>query len=267
MSPRNSAEALMSLLTKTGCHRILTTGSSLITLMKEVSDLVPADFPLIIHETPTLMQCYPELGQETAEHPFIAYPHTITPQSPDEVIMYQHSSGTTGIPKPVPHTSRNMIGWCTLGTPCPAHSQNVIANLRPFFKLDIVADWRAIGRPGAMHLPPFHSMGAVFQLLVPLANAGSVALYPPTSFSDHKKPPIAPTSDNIQEHCQRTNVSAIIVTPNFIETWASQPKSVQWLKTLEFVVCQFPKADQIGKIYLSQSSPGVWGWPAFFSVR
>lgn len=117
MSPRNTAEALLSLLTRTECHRILTTGSSLAKLMKEVLDLVPADFPLIIHETPTLMECYPELGRETAEHPFIAHPRRISPQSPDEVTMYQHSSGTTGLPKPVPHTSRNMVGWCTLGMP------------------------------------------------------------------------------------------------------------------------------------------------------
>lgn len=130
-----------------------------------------------------------------------------------------------------------------------------------------MADWRTIGRPGAMHLPPFHSMGAMFQLLVPLANAGSVSLYPPTSFADTKKAPIAPTSDNIQEHCQRTNVSAIIVTPNFIETWVNESESVQWLKTLEFVVCQLPQADKSTKIYLSLSSLGFWGWPAFFHFR
>ncbi|KAF7968546.1 hypothetical protein HWV62_30169 [Athelia sp. TMB] len=222
MAPRNTAEALVSLLVKSGCHRVLTTMASLGTLINRVKELLPSDFSLSVADAPTMMQCYPQSHPVVPALAFTPYPHSDTPK-PEDIIMYMHSSGSTGLPKVIPHTSRALLGWTTV--------PNKYGD-----EPDAVNEWRTIGRPGVMHLPPFHSLAFVLQLLVPLANASSVALYPPMAYSDHAKPPVIPTPENIKEHCQRTNVTATVVIPSFLETWCHEVESVQWLKTLDFVI-------------------------------
>lgn len=83
--------------------------------MNETRALTPQDFCLSIQEAPALAQCFPELGRETAEHKFNPYPARSTPLEMDELLFYLHSSGSTGIPKPIAQTSRTMLGWCALG--------------------------------------------------------------------------------------------------------------------------------------------------------
>lgn len=86
-----------------------------------------------------------------------------------------------------------------------------------------------------MHLPPFHILGFVFQILSALRRCTTVALYPPIT----KGPdllPIMPTPQNILDHAQRTESNGIITVPSIIQVWSHDPKSVDFLKSLEFVV-------------------------------
>ncbi|KZP33250.1 putative nonribosomal peptide synthetase [Athelia psychrophila] len=226
ISPRNSAEAVVSMLQKTGCHTIITTESSLGDLMNETRALTPQDFCLSIQEAPALAQCFPELGRETAEHAFKPYPARSTPLDVDELLFYLHSSGSTGIPKPIAQTSRTMLGWCAL---------------------DAMVDYRQISCMGAMHLPAFHALGTIMHLIVPLSSVTTVALYPPTSRSGQTEPPVIPTSDNIPEHCKRTGVKVIVAVPSFLEKWIQETESIEWLRTLQFVVTTGgPLAPKIG---------------------
>lgn len=87
-----------------------------------------------------------------------------------------------------------------------------------------------------MHLPPFHTLGINMQLFVPLASVTTVALYPPTSLTDHNTPPAAPTTDTAMEHSKRTGVTALMAVPSFLETWSLDAESVEWMKSLDFVV-------------------------------
>ncbi|KZP17631.1 putative aminoadipate reductase [Athelia psychrophila] len=213
ISPRNSTEAVVSMLEKSACKRILTTSASLGPLIAQIKALTPVD-SLRFDDAPTVLQCYPYLGHETHSHPFTPYPAPQTPHDPDQLLFYMHSSGSTGLPKPVPQTSRTLLGWCSLA---------------------YIVDLRHIYRLGVMHLPPFHTLSIEMQLCVPLSGVSTVALYPPTSLTDHTHPPAAPTTDTIMEHSKRTGVTAVMAVPSFLETWSLEREGVEWMKSLDFV--------------------------------
>ncbi|KZP16234.1 acetyl-CoA synthetase-like protein [Athelia psychrophila] len=212
VSPRNSPEAILSMLTKIGCHRIVTTSASLEALMSEVVALKPAGYDLTIENAPMISQCYPQLGHESATDPFTPYPEPAAPLGLDTVFMYIHSSGSTGFPKPIPNTSRTLLSWCASIVVVGA-----IITLRDTYRL------------GGMHLPPFHIFGLVIQLLAPLTSVITVALYPPQSLHDHQLP-IVPTSDSILDHSKRTGVSNISTVPSFVELWAH-------INLLQYIYC------------------------------
>ena len=100
-----------------------------------------------------------------------------------------------------------------------------------------MTDFRELSCVGTMHLPAFHALGTIMHFIVPLSSITTVALYPPTSLADHTRLPIIPSSDNIIEHCNRTDVDVLVAVPSFLETWNVEPASIEWLKTLHFVVC------------------------------
>ena len=90
-------------------------------------------------------------------------------------------------------------------------------------------------RIAAMHLPPFHLLGFVLQIVYPLLSCVTIALYPPVT----KRPnllPIMATPQNILDHTQRTKPNGIMTIPSIIQIWSQDPKSVDILKSLEFVV-------------------------------
>jgi acyl-coenzyme A synthetase/AMP-(fatty) acid ligase len=223
------------MLQKISCHRVLTTRASLSPLLAGIMSLTPTDFPFSIEEIPTLAQCYPYLGRETYNDTFVPYPASQKPQGMDDVILYIHSSGSTGFPKPIPQTNTTVLHWYSLGISFFRSVMQMLTFLYPC--IDCVTDYRSPTlRTAVMHLPSFHTTGIITQLYVPLASVASISVYPPTSFTDHTKAPIIPTSDNIVEHSKSTQANAAVVVPTFIEMWSSQPEDVQWLKTLQFIV-------------------------------
>lgn len=119
-------------------------------------------------------------------------------------------------------------------------------------------DFRRLSCVGTMHLPAFHALGTIMHFIVPLSSITTVALYPPTSLLDHTKLPVVPSSDNIIENCSRTGVDVLVAVPSFLETWIVEPKSIDWLKTLDFVVgpSRFLLLQEITEKYL-----GDHGWP------
>jgi acyl-coenzyme A synthetase/AMP-(fatty) acid ligase len=223
------------MLQKISCHRVLTTRASLSPLLASITSLTPADFPFSIEEIPTLAQCYPYLGRETYNDTFVPYPALQKPQDMDDVILYIHSSGSTGLPKAIPQTNTTVLHWYSLGISFFRSVMQMLTFLYPC--IDCVTDYRSPTlRTAVMHLPSFHTTGIITQLYIPLASVSSISVYPPTSFTDHTKAPVLPTSDNIIEHSKSTQANAAIVVPTFIEMWSSQPEDVQWLKKLQFIV-------------------------------
>lgn len=127
MSPRNTASAIIKLLKDTSCHRILTTYQTLGTLIDQIkTELASTDptYDLTIDEVPLLSDIFPKLGHEKLPDLFEEYP-TGRRAGLDEVLMYLHSSGSTGLPKTVPQTFRSMVHWAALrASPIPFCSPN-----------------------------------------------------------------------------------------------------------------------------------------------
>ena len=94
-----------------------------------------------------------------------------------------------------------------------------------------------------MHFPPFHSLGFTVHNLCALRSCTTAALYPPVT----KRPdllPIMPTPQNILDHTRRTKSTGITAIPSIIQIWSQDPRSVDFLKSLEFVVRRlFPFQD------------------------
>ncbi|KAJ7613299.1 acetyl-CoA synthetase-like protein [Mycena polygramma] len=217
ISHRNSEAVIVHLLKSTGSHRVLTTKGSLGHLVDTVAaDLSAVDpsYELTIEEIPLLGQIYPHLGHKTTEEGFIPFPSPATRIPLDNVTMYLHSSGSTGMPKCIPETQRNLIHFASLG--CLAQ----IIEISP--------------RQAHGVLPPFHTGAMLLQLVSPLLNGGTCCIFPPASTVTEYKVPPTPTADNALEYAKRASATGITVAPAFLVGWEAT-EHVAYLKTLKIV--------------------------------
>ncbi|KAF8215633.1 hypothetical protein K438DRAFT_1799007 [Mycena galopus ATCC 62051] len=213
---RNSPAAITHLLTTAGSHRLLTTKSSLGYLVDPVSadfSCMDPPYALSIEEIPLLGQLYPHLGHETNEHPFKPYPSGTARM--DDLALYLHSSGSTGLPKCIPQTHRSIIQLAALGA------------------LPQIPELSS--RQEVAILPPAHMFGFECQLLSPMLNNATVCIFPPASTRTEYVMPPVPSSRAAIENSKRTNATAIFAVPSMIVDWQS-PEDVAYLKTLNMVV-------------------------------
>lgn len=101
---------------KTNCRRLVTTHHSLGSLIDGIkagslSQGTDAS-QLQLDMMPTLKDLYPMLGTGSPDENFLPYPPQASRSSPDDILYYLHSSGSTGFPKAIPTTHQTIIGWC-----------------------------------------------------------------------------------------------------------------------------------------------------------
>ncbi|KIJ61725.1 hypothetical protein HYDPIDRAFT_158984 [Hydnomerulius pinastri MD-312] len=222
MSPRNSSAAVVNMMQKAGCHRLIATQNSLGQLLdgirSEFASLGDKSYEIRIEELPTLGYAYPKLGKETISAPFVPYPKAEERPVNNEIMFYLHSSGSTGFPKPIPITYLTAVHWCIT----PLILEHV----------DIPTDIRI----GAASLPSFHTWGMFIQLFLPIASLKVVSVYAPTSYYDPTAAPVIPNSQNTLESVQRTKSNTLVVVPAFLEEWGASPQAVKLLSSLQYVV-------------------------------
>ncbi|KAJ6487165.1 putative aminoadipate reductase [Mycena vitilis] len=208
ISHRNSEAAILHLLSNSGVHRVLTT------------------------EIPLLGQLYPCLGRETMGDAFVPYPSPSTRTNLDNVLMYVHSSGSTGFPKCIPETNRNIIHYAAL------EGMGEIVEISPRHAVGV--------------LPPFHALGIITQLAHPILNGGTACIYPPASTATKYIIPPNPTPENALENAKRTNATGITAVPAMVLEWQSS-EHVAYLKTLKLLTYGGgPLADSVGDFLFSQ---------------
>ncbi|EIW80241.1 acetyl-CoA synthetase-like protein [Coniophora puteana RWD-64-598 SS2] len=235
MSPRNSAPAVIDMMKKTSCTRILTLSHTHSELLHAIDTERASQSlqPATTTEIPTLAQLFPHLGHETSSHPFTQHPGPYPPPNArpdvDTPAMYMHSSGSTGFPKPIAHTFRIQIQWLAQRR-FYTHSG---ARLYPGEPDAAVSARR---RLGTMALPAFHSFGYAFQVYAPLGGMVSVGLFAPTSMQDPGKAPVIPTSDSLLDAIVRTRSTVVLTVPAFVEQWAESREAVDALKRMEYVL-------------------------------
>lgn len=113
MSPKNSVPAFINLLEKTSCHRIISQPafSSLIEGIQ--SQLAEKKYDVRVDELPALHDVFPGIFGSGEAAPVDPFPPATKPHSPDDNVLYLHSSGSTGFPKPVPQRQNFMLEFCT----------------------------------------------------------------------------------------------------------------------------------------------------------
>ncbi|KAJ7612097.1 putative aminoadipate reductase [Roridomyces roridus] len=218
MSPRNSPAGVFSLLRASGCHRIIATCVTLASPLEELQGYIAREDPgysLVIEQIPSLDVIYPNLGHETSDCQFQLYSRPRTRTSLDDIALYLHSSGSSGLPRAVMQTHRAFLQYSTL--PAIAEFAASTENL-----------------PAAnMALPCFHQFGVICQLMQPLFGA-PIAIYPPTATAPEKFP-VVPSPGNILEHARKTGCRSITAVPSLLAAWSHSAESVKYLASLHTV--------------------------------
>ncbi|THH28492.1 hypothetical protein EUX98_g5704 [Antrodiella citrinella] len=166
--------------------------------------------PIKTFHVPELHTIFPSLrgGDATPEE---LYPPASARTQLDDVVMYLHSSGSTGSPKPIPQTNRTILEWI--------HSPSIYLCRERDIRIAVPA------------LPTFHTMGIMMQFYFPLASGRHVGVYAPQA----PHPPVVPTPQNILDTCKATDCNAIVIIPSIIEVWAQSRADVEYLATLESI--------------------------------
>ncbi|KIK64035.1 hypothetical protein GYMLUDRAFT_195812 [Collybiopsis luxurians FD-317 M1] len=221
ISPRLTPAAVIHLLRQAGCHRVLATRNTLEELLRGfkvelVRFSIPEDpvYDVVVDEIPNLNQLFPKLGTEKEADPFKKYPSTTSLPKADDVAVYLHSSGSTGLPKAIAITHRSIIhGWARMSLTEHFHSF----------------------RMGVMPLPPFHALGFSTQFVYPIFASISTALYPPTVTKPDALP-ISPSPTKILQHFKITKSDFMIIVPSLLQIWAQDEGDVEILKGLKGVM-------------------------------
>ncbi|KAF7171666.1 hypothetical protein CNMCM5623_003994 [Aspergillus felis] len=197
LSARLGPAAISHLVAKTGTVTILTSKRTV-----SVASHATLDSPIQIINAPPF--------SEFLTSPSIKYAGQRLPRVPshkDEPgTLILHSSGTTGLPKPVFLTHRYVLGYAA------CH------RLRPE---------ESVGRVNVSTLPLYHGFG----LLAPCL---SLSVGKPCCFPS---PSIIPSATSTIELLQSTNALSLMTVPSIIEEIASfsGPSSLETLRSLDFV--------------------------------
>ncbi|KAJ7052222.1 putative aminoadipate reductase [Mycena amicta] len=236
ISHRNPAAALKHLVTATKAHRLLTTRGSLAQTIDSLAADILAHTPpyaLSVQEIPTLAQLYPFIGRETPEDSFTPYPRPSKRAALDDVASYLHSSGSTGLPKPIPLTHRTSVDFSAL---------DVLTQLR-----DITP------RLSVGLLPSFHAMGILTQFLGPIFAGVTACIYLPASLDGKYRVPVTVTPENALESARRAGANGLVTVPAFLMEWARKEEDVQYLKSLNLVVFSGgPLATSVGDFLVGE---------------
>ncbi|TCD65176.1 putative NRPS-like protein biosynthetic cluster [Steccherinum ochraceum] len=206
MSPRNSAEAVFSMLEKTSCHRIISQPLLSGVMNSLVALCQSKEYPLQVENLPSLDDLFPTLGQPS---PTKLYPPSNRSKTAQDILMYLHSSGSTGFPKPIPQTQEVLLQWTVNEfTQDLAHP-----GIRYFSGL----------------LPSFHTLGVLAQLLAVGISTEPVILFTPKD----PEPPVMPNPQNVLEVIRTMQCSGVVAVPAFVEAWANSEEAMQFVASLK----------------------------------
>ncbi|KAG5734788.1 hypothetical protein E4T56_gene780 [Termitomyces sp. T112] len=222
------------MLIKTSCHRVLATNAVLKSFVEDMqAHLDRYSHKVEITEIPPLAAAYPQLAREDADYLFEPYPILRRP-SPSETCIIMHSSGSTGIPKPIRQTHLACTRLATLSPEWKEYSPHLVL--------------------GCMALPAFNPFAVVLEIFHPAFTVITIALFPPVYITGGI--PRTPSPQAIIEHAKATIANALVaVPPVFIESWAKSPETIEYLKSLEFIA--YAGLNLIPKIGNQLASAGV----------
>ncbi|KAF8838011.1 acetyl-CoA synthetase-like protein [Paxillus ammoniavirescens] len=211
----HSAAAIVNMMKKANCSRIVTLAHAHRTLINDIC-LESEGTQFTLDELPTLAHAFPKLGNEIAADPFDPYPPPAKRPDLHSPAIYVHSSGTTGFPKPIAHSYQFQIHWMT--QPGILGYANV-----------------ATRRIGSVAHRPVHAFALWSQLYSPLSHLTTTVVYPPRTWKDPHAQPIIATSDNVIECVRQTKCHCVIIIPALLEQTVTSEEAIEVLKNAELV--------------------------------
>ncbi|KAF9067129.1 putative aminoadipate reductase [Rhodocollybia butyracea] len=206
ISPRNSPAALYHLLKKTSTRKVVTTEATLKNVLLGLREELKANDPDYkfdpsrIIEAPSLQELYPHLGNETANDPFTPIAFPPSPKDTD-IAIYLHSSGSTGLPKPIAFTHQIVKDNAAL---IRSISWDLRKHQQAFKNY----------RTGAIGLPSFHMMGFCCIVLITLYGPITTAVFSPVVTKPDAVPTLG-TPDSVIECAKATKVYSMMSLPTF----------------------------------------------------
>ncbi|KAG2005480.1 CurK protein [Coprinopsis cinerea AmutBmut pab1-1] len=204
MSPRNSPAAIAHLCNKVGVtHVIRGSEPGLVSLVSEAVELLKASSTTI--SLPSVSELPPFTHPRDLSATDLPYQR----RSINEVQLYVHSSGSTGFPKPIPWTYRQIL---QLGYVCH------------FGERDLT------GKVLAIHgVPVYHGLG---MMQIGWAATTGIVL----SVFEPRSPAIYPTPENHFDALSFTRSDLVLAVPSMIEAWSRDASKVRQLRELMGVI-------------------------------
>lgn len=203
LSPRNSVAANESLLKQMHCTKFVTP-TPRPPPVAAVLDALELD----ALEVPSVEDLL------SKEYPHFEYPKSY-PENRDERMVVVHTSGSTGIPKPVVwtlETANRHMRLVALKAPDGHESQH---------------SW-ARGKRQFMVLPPFHAAGLASMLFIGVPADMTVIV--PTSGG-------LPTASSMVEASKHTSIDIALVVPSIVSELAQSPELLDYCsKNLQFLM-------------------------------
>ncbi|TFL01303.1 hypothetical protein BDV98DRAFT_593202 [Pterulicium gracile] len=204
LSPAIAPTALVSLMQSTGSTRILT--SLIISPRYTYLALACAS-----------RHSFPTLAQKPAIILSKPFGQTIAKSDVEsDVYWYLHSSGSTGVPKAIPHTRRSFISWGD----------------RDYIRL-----WRNDPVPpclGNMALSLYNTLGIAAGIITPLMCGSTAAIFSPI-VRGAQLLPYTPLPGAIIDHARRSKCDGIVGAPVLAHAWSQSADALKYLITLMFV--------------------------------
>ncbi|CAE6407221.1 unnamed protein product [Rhizoctonia solani] len=174
------------------------------------NSLAEVNSPVQFIDLPSLDQVLPDLGKAEREPAHKPFP-PLKAISGDTIISILHSTGSTGMPKPIK------------------------IHLEGLFKNSIT---QPIGRTyaqegarsGTMALPTFHGTGMFLQTFIPLYTGCTQVLFAPSHV------PVVPTSNLTIKVAAATRCSHMLCMPAFLEEWSQDETAIAYLRQMKSII-------------------------------
>ncbi|CAE6460182.1 unnamed protein product [Rhizoctonia solani] len=208
ISPRVSVAGICHLLIATEtCYMVSGGGSAIARLAESVrSAMEESKCPFNTIRLPT----FKELFQPHPLDAFEPFPD-IAPSSQDSVVAILHSSGSTGLPRPVTYTQERVLSSFVNQPPCYGMG-------------------RVGARVGLMALPTFHVMGFISHCFYPQFAGFTSILFAPGPT------PVVPSPDVTLRAVIRSQCTFLLTVPTFLEAWSHDTEAVSHLKKIDGIV-------------------------------
>ncbi|CAE6436771.1 unnamed protein product [Rhizoctonia solani] len=245
ISPRTHVSGIAHLLGSTQTSLLVAGGSQSIsdTTLQLTQSLAEINFHVQLIELPSLKSILPELNESGAKSEHKMFP-ALKPMANDTIVNILHSSGSTGMPRPVKYDLEGVL-------------KNFVN--QPF-------GWLYAGgtRFGLMALPTFHAMGVFLQVIMPLYAGYTQVMFAPSST------PIVPTPDMTIKAAVGAKCEYIMCVPAFLEAWSADENAISQLRRMNGIMfgvrihCCYG-ATEVGHVHeiwdLGESSD--WGYIKF----